>query len=450
MSRRKWTACLLAIGLGVACAPSTGSAQGVPFDDSTLRPNVTPTAFQQPPAPKTDAPGPKEPPKVDAPAPDASPFQPLTSAALGSNSYASGAPAMIGDFGAILIRKTFFVPNVTTTTTTNTIKLVDPEMTFPPQTITTSTTNKTLINVPVTIYVPVAGRDGSGFKIADGATPIPTDRVFFTWNGFDDLRSRSGQTAGSSSFSTASSPPVEIVKDDTVLIATASRSVQVSTPSLTVSPTGDLNREIFGFEKTFLDGNASIEVRLPIYEGNGDLGGDFNGTHFGDVTAVLKYALLLDPEGQTFSTGLALTVPTGQAVDLDSGSYRSVLFQPFVGYLYKSGDAYVQGFNSIVVSTASQDPTLLFNDIAFGYRFYKGDQGDYLRSIDAVLEGHLTTPLDHRGESSELIVTDIFSSTAGLHFGVGQRSFLTFGLNGTWTGPRPYGIEGIVNLDIRF
>ena len=244
--------------------------------------------------------------------------------------------------------------------------------------------------------------------------------------------------------------PVEIVKDDTVFIATASRNVQVSTPSLTVSPMGDLNREIFGFEKTFLDGKASIEVRLPIFEGTGAFDGDFNGTHFGDITSIFKYAVLLDPQGLTFSTGLALTVPTGPAIELDTSNYRSVLFQPFVGYLYRFGDVYVQGFNSIVVSTSSQDPTLLFNDISVGYRFYNGRSGDFVRSIDSVLEAHLTTPLDHRGESSELIVTDIFSSTAGLHFGVGQRSFLTLGLNGTWTGPRPYGIEGIVNLDIRF
>jgi hypothetical protein len=458
MSRRNWKVCVLAVAVGAAFWPGRAAAQALPGDASNLPVRMTPTNYLQPAAqppapkdaPKTDAPGPKEPPKTDVPTPDASPFQSLTSAALGDTSFASGAPAMIGDFGAILVRRTFFVPNVTTTTTTNTVTITDPEMVFPPKTITTTTTNRTLINVPVTIFVPVAGRDGSGFKIADGATPVPTDRVFFTWNGFDDLRSRSGQTAGSFSSSSMTGLPVEIMGPDAVLIATATKSVQVSTPSLTVSPMGDLNREIFGFEKTFLDGKASVEVRLPIFEGTGNFDGDFNGTHFGDITSVFKYAWLLDPQGLTFSSGMALTVPTGQAIELDTSSYRSVLFQPFVGYLYRFGDVYVQGFNSIVVSTATQDPTLLFNDISVGYRFYNGRSGDPVRSIDAVLEAHLTTPLDHRGESSELIVTDIFSSTAGLHFGVGQRSFLTLGLNGTWTGPRPYGIEGIVNLDIRF
>jgi hypothetical protein len=474
MSRHKWTACLLAIGLGMTIAPSRGSAQDGPVEGTILWPkigrpvqvasaadDVAATAFVQPPAPpatpaplpappapkvdspapKADAPEPKEPPKVDASNPDASPFQSLTSSALGDTSFASGTPAMIGDFGAILIRRTFFVPTFKTITTTNTTIFNDGE--DPPTTTTTTTTTKSLVKVPVTIYVPVAGHDGSGFKIADGATPIPTDRVFFTWNGFDDLRSRSGSFAGSSSSS--STPPVY-----TDFFTSSSSSTQVTTAPVKLNPMGDLNREIFGFEKTFLDGKASIEMRIPIYEGNGDFGSDFNGTHFGDATAILKYALLLDPEGLTFSAGLATTLPTGQAVDTDTGSFHGTLFQPFVGYLYKFGDAYVQGFSSIVVSTATQDPTLLFNDIGIGYRFYNGRPGDFVRSIDSVLEAHLTTPLDHRGENAEIIVTDVFSATAGLHFGVGQRSFLTFGVNGTMTGPRPYGIEGIVNLDIRF
>jgi hypothetical protein len=447
MLRRRFVPCFVGVLLLALLGAGRASAQVFP-EIFTVQAQA-PTAPVGPPGPKADGP------KIDAANPgaanpEAPKFEPLTSAALGDTSFAAGAPSMIGDFGAILVRKTLLVPNFTTTTTTNTVMFFNPETKALVKTVTTTTTSQVPITVPITIYVPVAGRDGSGFKIADGATPVPTDRLFFTWNGFDDLRSRGGSSAGFFSSASSTTPPTRVMMGMDVFNASTTTNVQVATPVLAANPTGDLNREIFGFEKTFLGGNASIEVRAPIYEGSGDLGGNFNGTHFGDVTAVLKYALFLDPEGLVFSAGLATTAPTGQPVDLDTTSYRSWSFQPFVGYVYRFGDAYVQGFNSIVVSTASQDPTLLFNDIGFGYRFYKGNPGDYLRSIDAVLEGHLTTPLDHRGANSELIVTDIFSTTAGLHFGVGPRSFLTLGLNGTLTGPRPYGVEGIVNFDYRF
>jgi hypothetical protein len=47
-------------------------------------------------------------------------------------------------------------------------------------------------------------------------------------------------------------------------------------------------------------------------------------------------------------------------------------------------------------------------------------------------------------------VSDIVSLTGGLHFGIGERAFLSFGLNGTVSGPRPYGVEALVNFDYRF
>jgi hypothetical protein len=443
MSRRLVS---LLFGLSLVLALFSGgraSAQVFPelFTVQAQAPKKTP---EGPPEPKADGL------KTDVPNPDAPTFQPITSAALGDTQVALSAPAMIGDFAGILARRTVLAPTFTTITNTVVTKTFITDSSAPPTVTTNVFTTRSLLNVPISVYVPAAGRDGSGFKIADGETPIPTDRVYFTWNGFNDLRGRSGSFAGASSSSFSTTGFEVVIVGDSLVGLKIDTTTNSSTAPIKLNPTGDLHSEIFGFEKTFLDGNASIEMRLPVYEGIGDSTGDFNGDHFGDVTAVLKYAFLRDPQGLTFSAGLGVTLPTGQGVDLDTGTVRSVLFQPFVGYIYRFGDAYVQGFTSVVLSTSTQDPDLLFNDIGVGYEFYKGQRGEVLRSIDSVLELHVTTPLTDRGTNAELIVSDIVSLTGGLQFGIGERSFLSLGINNPLSGPRPYGIEAIVNFDYRF
>jgi len=64
------------------------------------------------------------------------------------------------------------------------------------------------------------------FKIAKNESPRPTNRVFLTYNYFNDV------TLGH---------PI---------------------PDLQT----DLNREVIGFEKTFLNGDASVGLRLPFFQ----------------------------------------------------------------------------------------------------------------------------------------------------------------------------------------
>jgi hypothetical protein len=434
------------LGLSLAMAlVSVGRASAQVFPEIiTVQAQAPKKTPEVPPDSKPDGP------KTDASSPDTPAFAPITSAALGDSQVALSAPSMIGDFGGILGRRTVLAPTFTTITNTVVTKTFITDSSAPPTVTTNVFTTKSLLNVPISVYVPAAGRDGSGFKIADGETPLPTDRVFFTWNGFNDLHGRSGSFAGASS-SAFSTTGFEVVVVGISLVGLKiDTTTNSSTAPIKLNPVGDLQSEIFGFEKTFLDGNASIEMRLPVYQGIGDSAGDFNGDHFGDVTTVLKYAFLRDPQGLSFSAGLGVTLPTGQGVDLDTGMVRSVLFQPFVGYIYRFGDVYLQGFTSIVLSTSSEDPELLFNDIGVGYQFYKGPRGAFLRSIDSVLEAHVTTPLDNRSTNSQIIVSDIVSLTEGLQFGIGERSFLSLGINNPISGPRPYGIEAIVNFDYRF
>jgi hypothetical protein len=75
----------------------------------------------------------------------------------------------------------------------------------------------------------------------------------------------------------------------------------------------DVHRELFGFEKTFLDGNASFELRAPVFQVAGNRG--VEGGDFGDLTVLVKYALLHDRQsGDVLSVGLALTAPTGPGI----------------------------------------------------------------------------------------------------------------------------------------
>src|SRR5262249_33603758 len=149
----------------------------------------------------------------------------------------------------------------------------------------------------------------------------------------------------------------------------------------------NISLETIGFEKTFLDGAASVELRVPflqVRQGNTsgidakrvqDLGlpggtstaavltpaDSLSDSFVGDMTIVGKYAIWDTRDtGNLVRVGLALTVPPGQAVTVGgpaqfiaaptlpsaipvgplvpvfpaNQNFRDVLFQPFVGYIY--------------------------------------------------------------------------------------------------------------------
>jgi hypothetical protein len=424
-------------------------------------PAPTPAA----PTPKTtdsktpDIAGPKAPDAGAAPppGPEAQNFQPITSSALGDTQVALSAPNIMGDFGGYSIRKTIFVPVTLLTTVTQSQTVVTVPSMGPNVTsgaLLSSSTTPSRLLVPVAVQVPVVSRAGSGFKIADDDSPTPTDRVFFGYNYFDGLRGQGGIVSSPFASNTITGAPVTTFpSSSTIATITTTNSTTTSSkasPPLSPVPQVDLNREMFGFEKTCLDGYASFEVRVPIYQSMNEsiANGGFAGDSFGDVTTVFKFALVKETD-RVFSVGLATTFPTGQAIAGDDGSIRAVLFQPFVGFYRGYGDFFVQGFTSLVASTSSQDPTLLFNDYAVGYRVWRGADGS---SISPVLEVHVATPLDNHSvdDFSGLYVPDLLSFTGGVHFGMGRYATLSIGCNVPVTGPKPYNAEAIVELNYRF
>jgi hypothetical protein len=261
-----------------------------------------------------------------------------------------------------------------------------------------------------TAPIPVVGR--GAFKVSENESPVPRDRVFATYDYFSNLN------AG------------------------------FRFPGISQT---NLNREIIGFEKTFLDKLASIEIRLPVLQVSGD--SSIERSDIGDLTFVLKGVLYRAPESKGLvSTGLAVTAPTGSSF-LPEGvpDVHPTLLQPFVGWLWGK-DFYTQGFTSILIPTDERDVTYLFNDVSMGYYLYRSQcASSAISSVVPTLELHVNTPLDHRGSATMPIPgIDIVDMTAGVWVTMHRKA--TLGIAGVvpFTGPRAFDFQASVRFNWQF
>jgi hypothetical protein len=274
---------------------------------------------------------------------------------------------------------------------------------------------------PLSIAVPWA----RGFKIADNMSPRPMDRVFFTFNYFDDLN-----------------------KGINNVLAPGVASMQAY-------------RYLFGYEKTFLDGIASLGVRLPldVLSVNSHTPG-FGGTStaVGNLTVFSKLVLFQElGTPNIISTGLAVTMPTGPASFAGQRGvfgYRDAQIQPFLGYYRTNGRFYWQGFEAIDVPTDPNDVTMLYNDIGIGYFVYRSpDPHRFLSAIAPTFETHVNVPLNHVGafRSNDPAGTpNVVDLTFGVNFLVRRSSMLTVAFIDPVTGPRPFDFEWTVLLNYYF
>ena len=264
----------------------------------------------------------------------------------------------------------------------------------------------------------------TGLKISDNQSPIPQDRVFYSFNYFDNLN------------------------------ASVNSHVQSPVQNLQVY------HQLFGIEKTFLDGRASIGFRVPLNTISlhsaanvPGLGG--TSTAPGDLSVFLKY-ILYQRQNFLISSGLQVTAPTGPGAFGGNKYYsyfRDTQIQPFVGYLFTRDRFYLQGFTSINVPTTSQDVTLLFNDVSIGYYAYRStDPGKFVTAIVPTAEAHLTTPLNHRGFSATDLAStpDILDMTFGTNLELRRRAILSAAYVTPVTGPKPFNAELVLLLNIRF
>jgi hypothetical protein len=319
------------------------------------------------------------------------------------------------------------------------------------QTITVNTTS--------CFFVPAASHT---FKIGDDGNVMPQDRIFFDFNYYSDVNGAINRQQPSSTS-----------------IGTSSTGIVVNQTG-NAAGTSEVYREVFGLEKTFLGGLASVEMRLPLNMLRSTAGadntqfnpfvpgatqiGDVNPTlggtwvDIGDLTFVLKGLLWANREtGSGISTGLAVTLPTSSSSfagisSVEGDEFNGTVIEPFFGYLYCSGNFWFQGFFAVDVPVRSDDFILMYNDIGAGYFIYRSrDTNRILTGIAPTVELHINTPLNHeKGTDCPIDIHTWVDLTTGFTCEFFRRSTLALGISTPVTGPRPYDIEAIAQLNIRF
>src|SRR5262245_41260824 len=131
-------------------------------------------------------------------------------------------------------------------------------------------------------------------KIAENDNPIPVDRVFFNYNHFQNV------------FAISEQLPVP--------------------PFPTVIRQEPIDRYMIGFEKTFLDGWTSVELRMPFtgtFDTNLQSVG-INGGNVGNLAVVLKSLVYLGGN-VAVGDGMAIDTPTGSELVTRRGKRGSAL-----------------------------------------------------------------------------------------------------------------------------
>jgi hypothetical protein len=268
-----------------------------------------------------------------------------------------------------------------------------------------------------------------GFKIAENQSPRPQDRVFYSFNFYDDANAALNKRFDS---------PVSGLR---------------------------VYREIWGFEKTFDNGMGSIGFRLPLntLSANSNIRGvasNYGGTStaLGDLSIYTKYILKLDPAtGSLISVGLLVTPPTGPNSFAGAKYLQSIhntTISPFLGYIWSRGDFYLQGFSSLDVPSSVRDVTMVYNDIGLGYFVFRRNcPNHFLTAIAPTFETHVNTPLTHRDAyniNDPVGTADVVNLTYGINFEFYGRSVLTFGFVTPVTSPKPFAYEALLLFNLRF
>lgn len=260
----------------------------------------------------------------------------------------------------------------------------------------------------------------ANFKVSDNESPRPVDRIFFSFHYFDNVN--------------------------------LNGAVPVNGPG---GPTNlqafNVSREVIGFEKTFWGGNASFGMRLPFQQISNDIGGVQN-SELGDITFTSKFALINNLDtGNVLSTGLLVTVPTGEDPVLSEiGIDNTFYIQPWLGWLLNGDRTFAMGFHSFFIPTDTDDVSYLSNDLAAGFWLYRNRYDRRIHGLVSQVEMHVLTPLDHRNTAGLLYAVDQVTVTGGLNLILGNNTSIGGGLAIPVSGPRVYDFEGIVSLNIRF
>lgn len=315
---------------------------------------------------------------------------------------------MIGDRGPLFLRQSL-----------RSLQFPPIPVPIPPPVLRPGNNTATLTGRSVAAIVPAI----RGFKIADNQYPRPVDRVWVNFNYYDGVNS---------GLNSEIHAPI--------------KDMQVY-------------NETFGFEKTFLDQQASIGFRIPlntltITSGIPGLSGTHTST--GNFSSFFKYVLWQDNRGNLISGGVDMSFPTGPTTFAGyptTQGIRSFEFQPFLGYIFQRDRYFVQGFSSIAVPTDRNLATMYYFDIALGYFVYRSQNPRALISaIVPVFETHLNIPLNWAGFQPRFLgsTPDVVDLNWGLNLGLASRAVLSVAYVHPVTGPTPFSGELALMLNVPF
>src|SRR5262249_3023933 len=128
------------------------------------------------------------------------------------------------------------------------------------------------------------------------------------------------------------------------------------------------------------------------------------------------------------------------------------------GFILNQGDLFVQGFSSVTLPVARAESIVLFNDLGVGYYAYRAGRGEGgLTAVAPTLELHIENPLRQADPNVEQFGTfdgvklhNVVDFTLGTTFEFASRATLGLGLVVPVTGPRPFDVEALAQLNYRF
>ena len=298
----------------------------------------------------------------------------------------------------------------------------------------------------LTLILPSPGGPGGGvvvgrLKIAENNSPLPRNRVFVNYSLFDNV------------------------------------------PLLRGGVT--VNRFSPGFETTFLDGQASVELRAPFgatLDNNILANGPTSLGHmeWGDIFLAVKF-LLMETSGGALSAGLAMTAPVADDVNVRTVDGKplvlirnqAVHMMPFVGWLNRHpGGFFTHGFAQLDFDTNGnpvdvnlrgtgllpvgrvQDTTYLQLDWGLGYlhAVSPGRYGGLVRVVPT-LELHYTRSLEQTDfvETADFRIgqgkndVQVLNAVAGATFDMRNNTSLTAG----YVTPLGYGSDQLFDGELR-
>lgn len=279
-------------------------------------------------------------------------------------------------------------------------------------------------------------------KVSENNHPLPRDRVYYTFNLWEDaLKFNSSLDGG----------------------------------LLPASQAQSLMRHTVGIEKTFFDGESSLEFRLPFYDGttySRAVGADsfaYDGGTVGNLMITGK-TILYEVDGFVTSIGLGVNTPTGDDATLRVNSStakidnQAVYLSPFIGSLWTPSDNwFVTGFSQIQVSTNGdsvivsdpslqprdrvatvQAPAALSFDLSLGRWLFRDRSDAFVQGMALVGEVHQFAALQD---------TDGIPTPDPQSFGVRARderlslTTLTFGVHSLLAGNSTLRVAGVVPMN---